>query len=133
MRTKHKATEIDASVSLVERGRSLKFGAGRGFHTIGIEATDLRLGEDFTGRAALDQQIFQIDDLTADEDTFVRYNLLADEKFISYYGVPLVSKGEVKGVLEIFHRSALKPNLEWLNFLDALGRQTGIAIDMRLI
>jgi len=130
-----KQLEIDAAdVLLVERGIGrLKFGAGRGFRTNGIEASDLRLGEGFAGRAALDQQIFHVDDLTVNQDVFVRYNLLTDEKFISYYGVPLVSKGEVKGVLEIFHRSLLKPNREWLNFLDALGRQTGIAIDDALL
>ncbi len=130
-----KQLEIDAAdVLLLERGTGrLKFGAGRGFHTNGIEATDFRLGEGFAGRAALDQQIFHIDDLMANKDVFMRYHHLADEKFISYYGVPLVSKGEVKGVLEIFHRSTLRPNREWLNFLDALGRQTGIAIDDALL
>ena len=130
-----KQLEIDATnVLLLERGTGrLKFVAGRGFHTNGIEATDLRLGEDFAGRAALDQQIFHMDDLITNKDSFKRHNLLADENFISYYGVPLVSKGEVKGVLEIFHRSTLKPNPEWLNFLDALGRQTGIAIDDALL
>ena len=130
-----KQLEIDAAnVLLLDRGTGrLKFGAGRGFHTNGIEATDFRLGEGFAGRAALDQQIFHIDDLIANRGVFLRHNLLASEKFISYYGVPLVSKGEVKGVLEIFHRSTLKPNLEWLNFLDALGRQTGIAIDDALL
>jgi putative nucleotidyltransferase with HDIG domain len=130
-----KQLEIDAAdVLLVERGTGrLKFGAGRGFRTNGIEASDLRLGEGFAGRAALDQQILHVDDLTANKDAFVRHTLLADEKFISYYGVPLVSKGEVKGVLEIFHRSTLRPSIEWLNFLDALGRQTGIAIDDALL
>ncbi|MEO5886570.1 MAG: HD domain-containing phosphohydrolase [Anaerolineales bacterium] len=130
-----KQLEIDAAdVLLVERGTGrLKFEAGRGFHTNGIEASDLRLGEGFAGQAALDQQILQVDDLIANKDAFVRYNLLADEKFVSYYGVPLVSKGEIKGVLEIFHRSTLKPSLEWLNFLDALGRETGIAIDDALL
>ena len=130
-----KQLNVDAAdVLLRERGTGrLKFGAGRGFHTNGIEASDLRLGEGFAGRAALDQQLIRMDDLAANKDVFVRYDLLADEKFFSYYGVPLVSKGEVMGVLEIFHRSALNPNLEWLNFLDALGRQTGIAIDNALL
>src|SRR5258706_1779902 len=44
-------------------------------------------------------------------------------------GVPLIAKGAVKGVLEIFHRSPLKIEPQWLNFLDALSGQTGIAVD----
>jgi len=29
-------------------------------------------------------------------------------------------KGEVKGVLEVFNRSRLSPNREWVNFLETL-------------
>lgn len=123
-----------AAVLLLERGTGrLKFSAGRGFRTKGIEAADFHLGEGFAGQVALDQQVFHIDDLTASKDVFARHNLVAEEEFVSYYGVPLIAMGELKGILEIFHRSALKPSLGWLNFLDALGRQTGIAIDNTLL
>ena len=40
-----------------------------------------------------------------------------------------MAKGQVKGVLEIFHRSPLEPNEEWFEFLDALALQAAIAID----
>jgi putative nucleotidyltransferase with HDIG domain len=43
--------------------------------------------------------------------------------------VPLVVKDQVKGVLEIFHRTELKTNEEWLKFLHALANQAAIAID----
>jgi len=33
--------------------------------------------------------------------------LLAGEDFVSYYGMPLIAKGQVKGVMEIFHRATL--------------------------
>jgi len=45
----------------------------------------------------------------------------------------LIAKGEVKGVLEIFHRSKLQVDMEWLNFLDSLGWQTAIAVDNALL
>jgi GAF domain-containing protein len=35
----------------------------------------------------------------------------------------------VKGVLEIFNRSRLNPNREWIDFLATLGGQTAIAIE----
>jgi putative nucleotidyltransferase with HDIG domain len=59
--------------------------------------------------------------------------LLADEGFVSYYAVPLITKGEVKGVLEIFHRSRLNPDREWLNFLETLGGQTAIAVENSML
>jgi putative nucleotidyltransferase with HDIG domain len=55
--------------------------------------------------------------------------LLRDEDFISHYAVPLLTKGEVKGVLELFHRSRLHVDREWRNFLEALGGQTAIAVE----
>jgi putative nucleotidyltransferase with HDIG domain len=48
---------------------------------------------------------------------------------MEYFGVPLISKGEVKGVLEIFHRSQLRPNREWLELLETMAGQAAIAID----
>src|SRR6185436_18173713 len=46
-----------------------------------------------------------------------------------YHALPLIAKGELKGVLEIFHRSELHSNPEWLDFLEALTGQAAIAID----
>jgi putative nucleotidyltransferase with HDIG domain len=43
--------------------------------------------------------------------------------------VPLIAKGEIKGVLEIFQRTRLEPDKEWLDFLDTLAGQAAIAID----
>ena len=53
----------------------------------------------------------------------------AAEQFVSYYGVPLIARGQVKGVLEIFHRLPLYPDGEWLDFQETLAGQAAIAID----
>jgi HD-GYP domain-containing protein (c-di-GMP phosphodiesterase class II) len=42
-------------------------------------------------------------------------------------------KGEVVGVLEVFHRSLLNPDADWLAFLETLAGQAAIAVaDARL-
>jgi putative nucleotidyltransferase with HDIG domain len=41
----------------------------------------------------------------------------------------LIDKGEIKGVLEIFHRSQLEPEQEWIDFLHTLAGQAAIAIE----
>jgi len=51
------------------------------------------------------------------------------EKFANYYAVPLIAKGQVKGVLEIYHRSLLQPDDDWLDFLATIAGQTAVAID----
>jgi putative nucleotidyltransferase with HDIG domain len=51
------------------------------------------------------------------------------EGFVAYWAVPLVVKGESRGVLEVGHRSPLDPDPEWLEYLEALARQAAIAVD----
>jgi putative nucleotidyltransferase with HDIG domain len=43
--------------------------------------------------------------------------------------VPLIVKGTVKGVLEVYQRSILQPYQDWLEFFNALVGQTAIAIE----
>jgi HD-GYP domain-containing protein (c-di-GMP phosphodiesterase class II) len=54
---------------------------------------------------------------------------LAGEGFVSYCGVPLIAKGKIKGVLEVFQRAPLRADAEWLNFFEMLAEQAAIAID----
>lgn len=107
----------------------LEYAAGRGFRTAALRHTHLRLGEGHAGRTALERRIVHVPDLTEAENGLGHSTPLADEQFITYYGVPLIGKGQVKGVLEVFHREPLDPDPEWLDFLDTLAGQVAIAID----
>jgi PAS domain S-box-containing protein len=119
-----------ASVLLLDpRTQILQFTAGRGFHTQALHHTKLRLGEGVAGRAALERRLISIPDLSKSSEAFRRAPLLTEEGFVSYFAAPLVAKGQVKGVLEIFHRAPLEPDNEWLEFLDTLAVQAAIAID----
>jgi PAS domain S-box-containing protein len=60
---------------------------------------------------------------------FRRRSLFAREGFKAYGAVPLISRGKLLGALEVFHRSALSPDQEWLSFLEALGSVAAVAID----
>jgi response regulator RpfG family c-di-GMP phosphodiesterase len=55
--------------------------------------------------------------------------IMQHEGFVSYYAVPLISRGEAKGVLEIFHTAAIAPEQDWLDFLETLAGQAAIALD----
>lgn len=123
--------QVDAACVLLLRPhtQTLEFAAGRGFRTKGIENSRLQMGEGYAGRAALEHRILNIPNLPKEESKFIRYELLAGEDFISYYAAPLIAKGQVKGVLEVFHREFLHPPREWLDFLEALATQAAIATD----
>ncbi len=122
---------VDAADILLLNPHSerLEHAAGRGFRTAALQATRLRLGEGYAGRAALERRIVHIPDLRTRHTDFLRSPLFATEAFISTYCVPLIAKGQVMGVLELFHRAPLVPDPEWLNFLESLAVQAAIAID----
>lgn len=119
-----------ASVLLVNRrDHTLEYAAARGFLSNAIMHTRLRLGEGLAGSAAHDRRIVYNSDLEANDTAFTRAALLSAEGFVSYQGVPLVSKGRVLGVLELFHREKIVPDQESYNFLEALAGQAAIAIE----
>ena len=64
-----------------------------------------------------------------DPDGLVRSKTLPSEKFVAYYAAPLLAKGRISGVLEIFHRAPLNPDVEWLSLLESVATQVAIAID----
>ncbi len=105
----------------------LTFAAGRGFRSEIIKTSKLRLGEGYAGRVALDRQLLHLPNLAEAKD-FIRASLVDAEGFSLYYGLPLITKGRVLGVLEVFHRSPLDPDRDWLEFLEGLAEQASIAI-----
>ena len=123
--------KIDAADVLLFRplSQTLEYGAGRGFRTESLRHTHLLLGEGLAGRAALERRMIDVPDLTQDPDGLLRSKKLGSEQFVAYYAAPLLAKGQIKGVLEIFHRAPLNPDQEWLDFLEALATQLAIAID----
>jgi len=71
----------------------------------------------------------QIDDMNDPEIDFIRQSLIAEEDFRGYCALPLIAKGQVKGVLEIFRKDKPVTDKEWIEFLEALAVQAAIAID----
>jgi len=109
--------------------QTLEFAAGRGFRSSALQRTRLRLGAGYAGRAALERRRVTITNLHEAAGEMQRAPLLIAEGFVTYFGVPLIAKGQVKGVLEILHRSPLVPDSEWFEFLETLAGQAAIAID----
>ncbi len=108
---------------------TLEYAVGVGFRTDAAERIDLRLGEGYAGRAALEQRLIQIPNLETEANPLLSPVLLGAEKFVGYICLPLIVKGKAIGVLEVFQRSVVKRDQEWLDFLTSLAGQAAIAID----
>jgi len=107
----------------------LEFAAGHGFRTMTFHHIAVMIGQGYAGTAALERRTVSIPTLDDQQAGSLFSPGLVREKFASYYAVPLISKGQVKGVLEIYHRSILKPADDWFEFLATLAGQTAAAID----
>jgi PAS domain S-box-containing protein len=127
-----KQLNVDAAVVLLLNpySQTLEYASGQGFHTDRISFARVRMGESCAGRVAKEHRTLFLGDITAAEEGAAPKALVESEGFKSYVGVPLIAKGKVKGVLELFHRAPLIPEQDWLNFVEALAGQAAIAIDI---
>lgn len=122
---------VDAATVLTfdARAEHLEYSAGRGFRTEALRHTRLHLGEGYAGRAALQREKLRVADLRTDPGDLVWSWLAPEEGFVTYFAVPLIAQGQLRGVLELLHRKPLDPDESWLEFLDMLAGQAAIAID----
>jgi signal transduction protein with GAF and PtsI domain len=87
----------------------------------------IHLGEGYVGQIALSRDPVALPSLEAGAGAGP--GLPLDEHFSAYYGVPLIAKGRVKGVLEIFSRAPLPGTAEWHRTLELFASQLAIALD----
>jgi PAS domain S-box-containing protein/putative nucleotidyltransferase with HDIG domain len=107
----------------------LEHAVRRGFRSVTNHNSLLSLHDTWIGQVVLERVALHLYDIaeTRWRDDFRRS--FEGEDFVTYFGVPIISNGQVKGVLEVYHRSLCQPSVEWLNFLNALATQAAIVID----
>lgn len=140
---------VDATAVILLNPHSsfLEYTARRGFRARVFEQSRLRLGEGFAGRIALDRRTILIKNMESQtayldkgevpvailpsefSNLSSELSRLKSEGFVGYCGIPLLIKGQIKGILEVYHRSLLEPAGEWMDFLETLASQVALAID----
>ena len=126
--------KVDAADVLVlnQRTGTLEYVAGRGF---GDGETAFAFGDahseiymELARRAAVDCKMVQIPNIS---DSKLEAEL--PEQFRAYFALPLMAKGKVVGVLEIYHHAPVDVQPAWLHFMEILAGQTAIAVDNALL
>jgi signal transduction histidine kinase/ActR/RegA family two-component response regulator len=107
----------------------LEYAVGQGFYTKDLDQINIPLGKGLAGQVGIEQKSLHVSDLQAIGERFLRAEQLKEDHFVEYIGVPLVAKGSLKGVMEIFQRTSTHLDEEWLGFLEALADQAAIAIE----
>ncbi|MBI5964584.1 MAG: response regulator [Chloroflexi bacterium] len=107
---------------------TLQYTATEGFRTDLSKAANIKSKDGYASRVALEQRIVKIPNPMNNPDNDFLTEFFKEDGFVNYHGAPLIIKGKVIGVLEVFHRSYSKRDQEWLDFLNALAGQAAIAI-----
>lgn len=120
---------VDAASISLFKNDALQFAAGQGFRADAQTFAALNEGSGLAKRVARELDNVHVRDLQEMAYSSVPARVLKEEGFVAYYGVPLVAKEKLLGILEIFHRSPLNKNENWLSFLDMLAGQAAITIN----
>ena len=118
--------EVDAAGVLLRspEAPAFEYAVRKGYRAGPEPGPAQRLDEGPAGRAVLECRTQR-----AAAPSDIPSRLVRGEGFVAYWAVPLVVKGESRGVLEVGHRSPLDPEPEWLEYIEALARQAAIAVD----
>ena len=106
----------------------LQYSAGLGFRTSMLASLRMRLGEGYLGRAAYERHVLTTSNLGGIDDSLIG-ELSVLEDFVSYCGIPLIAKGGIKGVLDIFHRKLVHHDPEWLHLAEMMAQMVALAIE----
>jgi len=125
--------QVDAAAVLLRKPYTqiLEYTALRGLRKESLAQPSLHVGEGCAGLAALHRRIVRLPAPEASDGMGLQSPL--GQAFPAYFGVPLTVKGQVEGVLEVFHQTILDPDTEWLNFLETLAGQAAVAIDQAML
>ncbi len=126
--------KIDAAEILLYNSTTLnlEYADSVGFRS-DVARPIIRLGEGLAGHVALTRQMLDVPKLANVELPPPFRDIIDREGFTSYRCLPLIAKSEVKGVLELYHRSALPSDPEWNDLLNLLTGQAAIAMDNAIL
>lgn len=97
-------------------------------HSAEIGAIRMKMGEGVTGWVAEHKTAAAIASRASDDPRFKRFPTLVEDTFEAFLSAPLVSGGEVIGVINVHHREPRAHSPEEISLLTFLGQQIGVAI-----
>lgn len=119
----HLAVTAAAMLRRQAQTQTFAYALLRGRPASALRQQTLQLGEGYGGQVALARRTLSLAELAE----MVGAPLTTPLSL--YYGVPLIVKGQVEGVLEVFCEHAVEIDAAWLEFLEMLASQFAIAID----
>ncbi len=108
--------------------KSLDFAVSIGFHDQST-MEGLPVEDPLISQVVIENRPIKVSDMDKLSVKHAREGQFRKEGFAAFLAYPLLAKGEVLGILEVFQRKPYHPSKEWLEFLEALAGQAAIAVD----
>jgi GAF domain-containing protein len=124
------ATQCDAClVYLVDRATNeVVLQASQLPHAAEIGQIRLRMGEGITGWVAQHKSVVALGRDASSDARFKRFQMLPEDTFDAFLSVPLVTSGDLIGVINVHHRQPHAHTAEEIALVSFIGEQMGGAI-----
>ncbi len=112
-----------------EKTQCLEYAAGKGFNSAEIQQTCIPINMSPTGENVINQISSSVTNIQNPNTKFIRQNMAIAEDVNWYHLEPLLVKGKIHGLLEVFYKKNMEPDSNWYSFIRAIAQQAAIAID----
>lgn len=97
-------------------------------HAAELGSLRMKMGEGVTGWVAEHKSVVALPEKAAADKRFKRFRALVEDTYEAFLSVPLVSGGEVIGVVNVHHREPHEHSTEEVGLLTFIGEQMGNAV-----
>ncbi len=127
--------KVDAAGVLLfdQAAQTLQPAAARGFGAEPARALSVPLGEDLAGFAAREQRTVYVQDLQEEPKWGSVVAAEHQASYRAYWAVPMLTKGQLQGVIELYAKRAFVPDAQWFEFLETFADQGAIAVESALL
>ena len=117
-----------SSIVLYESATNqLQYYAEEGFNVNNFQGFSTYMGEGLAGKAAIERKLIISRQVKFNPMNHPAY--LDNWEFETVYDMPLIAKGELKGILELYSNNQPIEEPDWHNYLATLATQAALAID----
>jgi uroporphyrinogen-III synthase len=102
-------------------------------HAADLGNLRLKIGEGITGWVAEHKSVVALPSNAASDTRFKRFQTLVEDTYQAFLSVPIVSGGELIGVINVHHRDTHDHSSEEISTLIFIGEQLGVTISKSLL
>jgi signal transduction protein with GAF and PtsI domain len=97
-------------------------------HAAALGNLRMQMGEGVTGWVAEHKAVVALSSNAASDSRFKRFQALVEDTYEAFLSVPLISAGDIIGIINVHHREAHQHGPDEIGLLTFVGEQMGNAI-----